>query len=151
MQIFRISDERHPVWDGTGAALIGGRWNSPGRQVIYGATNFASAMLEVLAHANIGRLPKSQVFVVATVPNNLTIERVESASLPSGWDSDNCLVARRFGDLWLDEKRSALLLVPSVVARQEFNVLVNPNHPDSHKLKVAAPQKVIWDKRLFMR
>jgi RES domain-containing protein len=151
MQIFRISDARHPVWDGAGAALVGGRWNSPGQQVISGAENFACAMLEVLAHANIGRLPKTQVFVVATVPNNITIERVESASLPSGWDCDNCQVARRFGDLWLHEKRSALLLVPSVVARQEFNVLVNPNHPDARKLKITAPQKVIWDKRLFMR
>ena len=29
MQLYRIGDERHPLWDGTGAALIGGRWNSP--------------------------------------------------------------------------------------------------------------------------
>jgi RES domain-containing protein len=24
-----IADKRHPIWDGTGAALVGGRWNSP--------------------------------------------------------------------------------------------------------------------------
>jgi hypothetical protein len=35
MQIYRIADSRHPVWSGTGAMLVGGRFNSPGRPVIY--------------------------------------------------------------------------------------------------------------------
>lgn len=42
-----------PLWDGTGAALVGGRWNSPGRPVIYGSLSYSCAMLEMLAHASI--------------------------------------------------------------------------------------------------
>ena len=37
---------------------FGGRWNSPGRRVIYAAESYAGAMLEVLVNANIGRMPK---------------------------------------------------------------------------------------------
>ena len=35
-------------------------------------------------------------------------------------------VARAFGDVWIREERTAVLLVPSVVARREMNVLLNP-------------------------
>lgn len=51
---YRIADRRHKIFDGQGAATFGGRWNSPGRRVIYAAETFAGAMLEVLVNANIG-------------------------------------------------------------------------------------------------
>lgn len=151
MQIFRIGDERHPLWDGTGAALIGGRWNSPGRSVIYGSLSYACAMLETLAHANIGRIPVTHRFIVANVPDDVAIERHDEGSLPNGWDTENNSTARGFGDRWLSESRSAILLVPSVVAKLEWNALVNPLHPDAARLNISAPEKVVWDKRLFER
>lgn len=149
MQIFRIGDERHPLWDGTGAALVGGRWNSPGRQVIYGSLSYACAMLEILAQANIGRIPLTQRFVIADVPNEVTVERHGLDTLPDGWDADNNSSARNFGDLWLNEARSAILLVPSVVAKLEWNALVNPLHPDAARLTRSTAENVVWDKRLF--
>jgi RES domain-containing protein len=151
MQIFRIGDERHPLWDGTGAALVGGRWNSPGRQVIYGSISYACAMLEILAQANIGRIPMSHCFVIADVPDDMMIERHDAKTLPAGWDAESSSAARDFGDLWLKEARSAILLVPSVVARLEWNALVNPSHPDAAHLNLSASEKVVWDRRLFER
>ena len=151
MQIFRIGDERHPLWDGTGAALVGGRWNSPGRQVIYGSQSYACAMLEILAHASIGRIPMTQRFVIADVPDDVMIERHNAGTLPAGWDAESNSAARGFGDQWLKEVRSAILLVPSVVARLELNALVNPLHPDTARLSLSAAQKVVWDRRLFER
>ena len=117
MRIVRIADSRHPVWDGTGAMLIGGRFNSPGRCAIHGALNLAGAMLEVLVHARIGKVPRHHVFVLAEVPADLTVERAEPAAIPAGWDTPDLQIARAFGDQWLAEARSAVLLVPSVVAR----------------------------------
>jgi len=149
MRIFRIGDERHPIWDGTGAAIIGGRWNSPGKPVIYGSLSYSCAMLEILAHANIGRIPMTHRFVAADVPDNVSVEYCYEPSLPSGWDSENSATARAFGDQWLKESRSAVLIVPSVIARLDQNALVNPLHPDTGKLIVTTPEKVIWDKRLF--
>ncbi len=151
MQIFRIADERHPLWDGTGAALVGGRWNSPGQPVIYGSLSYSCAMLEMLAHANIGRIPTTHCFVIAEIPDAVAIERHDAASLPVEWAVENSSAARLFGDRWLKEARSAILVIPSVVARLEWNALVNPLHPDSSKLIVSLPEKVVWDKRLFER
>ena len=151
IRIFRIGDERYPIWDGTGAALIGGRWNSPGRPVIYGSLSYSTALLEVLVHANIGRIPDTQRLVIAEAHSTVSIEQFELAMLPSGWDSDQLGIARKLGDQWLTENRSAILLVPSIVARLDWNALVNPLHPEACLLKVAVPEKVLWDKRLFER
>ena len=151
MQIFRIGDERHPIWDGTGAALIGGRWNSPGKPVIYGSLSYSCALLEILAHANIGRIPTTQRFVVADVPDRVSVASYDEQSLPVGWDSENSASARAFGDQWLKEERVAVLVVPSVIARLDRNALVNPLHPEANQLMVTAPEKIIWDKRLFER
>ena len=151
MQIFRIGDERHLIWDGTGAALIGGRWNSPGKPVIYGSLSYSCALLEILAHANIGRIPTTQRFVVADVPDSVSVASYDEQSLPAGWDSENSASARAFGDQWLKEGRAAVLIVPSVIARLDRNALVNPLHPDANQLMVTAPEKIIWDKRLFER
>jgi RES domain-containing protein len=151
MQIFRIGDERHPIWDGTGAALISGRWNSPGKPVIYGSLSYSCALLEILAHANIGRIPTTQRFVVADVPDRVSVASYDEQSLPVGWDSENSASARAFGDQWLKEERVAVLVVPSVIARLDRNALVNPLHPNANQLMVTAPEKIIWDKRLFER
>jgi RES domain-containing protein len=58
--------------------------------------------------------------------------------------------SRRFGDQWLGERRSAVLLVPSVVLQgRELNVLINPDHSDFVRIKTTSPETVIWDPRLF--
>lgn len=149
MQIYRIADGRHPIWDGTGAAFIGGRWNSPGKPVIYGSLSYSCAMLEILAHANTGRIPETQQYVIVDVPGSVSVEIVEENQLPEGWDSENNAPARAFGDQWLNQARTAILIVPSVIARLDQNALVNPLHPDAKKVIVSEPKKVIWDKRLF--
>jgi RES domain-containing protein len=149
MRIVRIADSRHPVWDGTGALLVGGRFNSPGRAVIYGALTFAGAMLEVLVHARIGKVPRHHVSVTAQVPDDVPLERAEPGMLAPGWDSADLGIARAYGDRWISEARSAVLLVPSVVARGEWNAMVNPTHPDAGRIVVGAPEAVVWDARLF--
>ena len=149
MYLYRIGDERHPLWDGTGAALIGGRWNSPGRSVIYASLSYGGAMLEILAHASIGRVPTTHRYVIADVPDDVSVERHDATTLPMDWDADNTVSARRFGDAWLNEMRSAIMIVPSVVARLEWNALVNPAHPQASRITLSAAERVVWDKRLF--
>lgn len=151
MQIYRIGDSRHTLWDGTGAAMVGGRWNSPGQPAIYGSLSYACSLLEILVHANIGRIPTTHCYVVAEVPAAVLIERHDSPALPLGWDGDDPSIARRFGDQWLAELRSAVLIIPSVVAKLEWNAVVNPLHPAAVQLAVSQSQKVIWDQRLFGR
>ena len=60
-------------------------------------------------------------------------------------------VARAFGDSWVRERRTAVLVVPSVVARRERNVLLNPQHAEFKKIVAGSPEPVVWDARLFAR
>ena len=148
-QAWRIADGRFDPFSPVGAALVGGRWNSPGLGVIYGSRSFAGAMLECLAHAGIGRVPRTHVAVEITIPNSLTIEHGDQSSLLVGWNQANLRVARAFGDAWIRELRTAVLVVPSVVARTEGNVLINPRHPDFKGIVAGTPEPVVWDARLF--
>ena len=148
LRAYRIADSRHPIFEGTGAAALGGRWNSPGRRVIYASETYAGALLEKLAHTNIGRVPNSQVYLEIEIPEGMEIEILISASLPD-WDQAGQRASRVYGDAWYDEQRSAVLLVPSIITRVERNVVINENHPAFPKIKASTPRPVIWDERLF--
>ena len=58
-------------------------------------------------------------------------------------------VAKSFGEAWLQSARSAILVIPSVVARMERNVLINPAHSDFVRIHPDLHQSVWWDSRLF--
>lgn len=148
-QAWRIADGRFDPFSPVGASLVGGRWNSPGLGVIYASRSYAGAMLECLAHAGIGRVPRTHVAVEIAIAEALAVERHDESSLPPGWDHADLRVARALGDAWIRELRTAVLIVPSVVARREGNVLINPQHPDFSGIIGGAPEPVVWDARLF--
>ena len=150
-QAWRIADRRFDVFSPVGASLVGGRWNSPGLGVIYASRSYAGAMLECLAHAGIGRVPKTHVAIEIAIAAAVSVEQQGECSLPVGWDHADLHVARAFGDAWIRERRTAVLVVPSVVARREVNVLLNPRHADFKKIVAGSPEPVVWDARLFRR
>jgi RES domain-containing protein len=150
-QAWRIADGRFDVFSPVGASMVGGRWNSPGLGVIYASRSCAGAMLERLAHAGIGRMPGTHVAIEITVAGDVQVERHDESSLPVGWDHADLRVARAFGDAWVRERRTAVLVVLSVVARREANVLLNPQHPDFRRISAGSPEPVVWDARLFGR
>jgi RES domain-containing protein len=149
MRCFRIADGRFPLFDPIGARLHGGRWNSPGRGVIYAAETYAGAMLEVLVHSNIGRIPQTHSVITIEIPDELTLELLAAADLHD-WQASNQLASRAFGDRWLTEARTAVLKVPSLATQgREHNILLNSAHPDFAKITHTAPEPVVWDERLF--
>lgn len=148
---YRIADARQPIFDGSGAALVGARWNSPGHPVIYAGASYAGAMLERLVHAGTGRIPKNQKVVVISIPAKVTREEWAIEKLPQGWDLDDNRVSQRLGDEWLVSRRSAVLIVPSAVAKYEKNVVINPVHPHFRWIVASKPESVVWDARLFTR
>ena len=148
-EVWRIADGRFDPFSPVGAALVGGRWNSPGLGVIYASRSYAGAMLECLAHAGIGRVPRTHVAVEVAIAGAVTVERHDETVLPVGWDQADLRVARAFGDAWIRELRTAVLVVPSVVARRESKVLINPRHSGFSGIVASAPEAVVWDARLF--
>src|SRR5690349_2685241 len=112
----------HPVWDGTGAAIHGGRWNPIGAPVIYATSSLALAMLERLVQRrNLG----STLVVEAEVPEGIAIDDLMAAP-PPGWRLLGSPEAAAAGGAWLAASRRALLRVPSAVVPREANYLVNP-------------------------
>ncbi|HEU4451857.1 MAG TPA: RES domain-containing protein [Longimicrobium sp.] len=147
---YRTTKTRHPVYDGTGAALIGGRWNSPGRPVIYCADSFAGSILEILAHANRPlRVPGPHHAAQIEFPDDLAVEILDEAALPE-WNEESGAVSREFGDRWMAEARTPILSVPAATARPfGRNLMINPAHPDATRIRVSVPVMIEWDVRLF--
>ncbi len=150
LRLWRIVTGSHPIWSGEGARLFGARWNPPGMPAIYTGTSFALCLVEILVHANRKTPPSAARFVEATVPDAVAREVFDGAAHP-GWDDlHDVRVAQRFGRAWLDERRSAVLLVPSVVtAGRDASVVVNPNHPEATKIAIGPETPVALDRRLF--
>jgi RES domain-containing protein len=146
---YRIGDPNgaYPIFDATGSMLFPGRWNTPASPVIYTSEHYSTAMLEKLIHGS-GSLPPNQHFIEITLPSGLSYEVVEPANLPE-WADPACHVPKAFGESWQQAKRSVLLFVPSVVARMEQNILINPEHPEFPRITHELHRPVWWDKRLF--
>jgi len=129
--------------------VYGARWNSPGRRVIYAAETYAGALLEMLVHAS-GNVPRSQGFIEITIPSGLRIEVAGPDDVPD-WDAASSAAARGFGNKWYDERRTAVLIVPSVVTRVETNILINQEHRDFALIRASPPRPVRWDERLWTK
>ncbi|QYK40074.1 MAG: RES domain-containing protein [Paracoccaceae bacterium] len=145
----RIGDAqgRFPIFDPGGAALVAGRWHDTDHPVIYASEHFATAMLEILAHSG-GVMPPRQHWIAITLPYGLSYEVFPEATHPD-WAAPDCATARAYGCTWRAEGRSAILLVPSIVARVERNILINPDHPEFRRIETGLHQPVAWDSRLF--
>jgi len=148
---YRIGDPEgaFPIYDAEGARLYPGRWNTHKSPVIYASEHYSTALLEKLVHANLV-MPANQHFIEITIPNGVPYEIFQTAAHP-GWDSRNETICKSFGQEWYEEKRSALLVVPSIPARPERNFLINPGHPDAGGITHTLPEPVWWDERLYGR
>lgn len=142
MFLWRIAaDTRRYAADdlsGAAAAAHPGRWNDDGQAVIYAAPTLAMAVLETAAHIDDAGLPLNRYVLRIQVPDEVWAARVEVdlASLPPTWSA---IPAGRgsvsVGRAWLSAKRSALLLVPSVIVPEERVALLNPAHPAAKRCK----------------
>lgn len=150
MTAYRIGDPAgaYPIYSADGARREAGRWHRRGQPIIYAAEHYSTAMLEKLVHYS-GSLPPGQHFIVISIPAGVSYEVVTVHSLP-GWERADQRAARAFGARWIDDVRSAVLLVPSVVARLEQNVLINPAHADAARITAGVEQPIWWDSRLFV-
>ena len=149
LTVYRIGDPKgaFPIFSGEGARRVAGRWHRRGQPVIYAFEHYSTAMLERLVHYS-GAMPAGQHFIAITIPVGVTYEVATEHSVP-GWERNDKRAARAFGAQWIDERRSAILLVPNVVARMESNVLINPAHPQAAQITPGLEHPIWWDSRLF--
>jgi RES domain-containing protein len=147
-QSWRIVKEKHAAtaFNGDGARLNGGRWNSVGTSVVYTSGSMALAALESLVHLN---PPVTFKFVAIPIEfDDALIEEV--AELPANWrEEPPPLATKEIGDLWIQGVRSAVLKLPSVIIPSEPNYLLNPAHPDFKKIVIGRFNHFSFDPRLI--
>jgi RES domain-containing protein len=96
-------------------------------------------------------VPEDLYLCEAEIPDEL-VASFPLSKLPSDWAHyPPGEGTRQIGVAWLASTESVALRVPSVVAPDSFNILLNPTHPDS--VHIVAGECAAWspDARLFDR
>ena len=147
MTLWRISN--HATLDGAGGLRAAGRWHTRGARIVYCAQNPASALLEILVHAEIAieDIPVAFRWLEIDAPDSVAVETVDPGLLGPAWRSQPA-ATRRLGDHWLAASRSALLRVPSAIVPETWNVLINPLHPGAARIRVVRVHQQTVDRRL---
>lgn len=149
IEVWRIVKTRYAdrAFDGEGARRSGGRWNSPGRPVVYTAATISLAVLEIFVHLKDREILSSY----SVIPARVKEKHVEDlAELPAGWRSYPAPPElQMIGDEWLQSERSVVLRVPSVVVESESNYLINPLHSAFEQIEIGDPRPFVVDPRLL--
>jgi RES domain-containing protein len=93
--------------------------------------------------------PADLISIEGDIPDKLPVGRLALNTLPADWHKTRDESLRRFGDDWIHGGQSATLLVPSAAIRGEWNVLLNPVHPDFSAIRFHEPVPFKFDLRMF--
>lgn len=151
MEVYRLSREKFAsTLSGKGAAIKGARWNSVGVELIYTAGNRSLAMAEVAVHFSLATLPSDYVMMSIFIPDDISLLKLNVADLPADWNTfPHPSSTQIIGDKFVAENKYCVLQIPSSVTQGDYNLLINPNHPDFKKVKIIATEKFPFDKRIF--
>ena len=137
------------AFDGEGARIYGGRWNSVGVPLVYTSATISLAILEMLVNVGEESMLNSYSLAFAEFYDSL-VTRVDVTKLPPNWKESPVPPAlQAVGDAWVASKASAILEVPSAIVENESNFLINPLHKDFPKIKIGKSRPFPFDERLF--
>jgi RES domain-containing protein len=151
-RVFRVlrAAYAHNPFDGEGAYRYGGRWSSPGTRLAYTSEHQSLAMLEYFVHLDPEDAPDDLVLATADVPDNLSRERLQTGEMPSCWrETPAPPELAQIGDEFVKKAENCLLLVPSALAVNENNWLIDPQHSEFKKIALHAPEPLRYDPRMF--
>lgn len=151
MEVYRLAHRDFAGIDGKGGLYHSGRWHSKGALVVYTASSKALALLERLVHENASQIPPFTLLTL-WVPDDAPATVLSPRELPTGWDTlPDTDVVRRIGDAWLADRQHGFLRVPSAIVPDEFNLLMNPVHPEVSRVKIVDSRPFHYDRRLLDR
>lgn len=153
MIVYRIERAKYleTTLHGFGAALSNGfRWNSLNTRLVYTSESRALATLEVSVHLDLSEdLPDDRYYVEIDIPDSLPILEVHINDLPLDWDSKPPNTTTQIiGDDFVLYNQAAILKVPSSIVPEEYNYLLNPFHPEFHKIHKIKAHKMQFDSRI---
>jgi len=125
------------------------RWNSKDVKMIYTASSRSLACLENVVHRS--RFGLNQLFDVMIIdcPDSVNIKAISLNNLPTDWTDFNQMHAtQQIGNEWIKKQESVAIKVPSSIIEEEFNYLLNPEHPDFKKIKLVKVVPFVFDQRI---
>jgi len=132
--------------------LHGGRWNRKDIPVVYASENRSLATLEFWVHVPLSILPSNLSIACLDISDDIVVEQISIADLPKNWrDYPTPPELADLGSEWAMAMRSLLLRVPSVVVLDEFNILINPKHPDLNRVVISSVESYMFDRRLIRK
>lgn len=135
--------------DGEGAKKTGGRWNSPGTAVVYASGTTSLAVLEMLVHLGSPSVLPAYVLIECQFDSQLVIP-LQRAILPANWRAyPPPPEVQALGDKWVKLGDSAILEVPSVLAPNESNFVLNPGHAGFSSIEIVQTLPFAFDVRLL--
>jgi len=150
-RIWRISN--YADLEGLGGLKAGQRWHTRGRRIVYCAPSPAAAILETLANFEIDSiedLPSGYQLLAIEFPDSVSRARVDLKNLPKDWLAPQQLAAtRKIGDGWLAAAKYPAIEVPSAVAPETWNTLLNPVLLPGTRIRITGVARYPFDPRLF--
>ena len=138
------------AFDGEGARVYGGRWNSRGQSCVYLAGSESLAILEILVHLdNARQITHYALFSVELDEKDIML--LDHDFLPHNWQEDPAPAdTADLGDEWLSSQSSLALCVPSSIVTRERNFLLNVDHPAfDNMMDTKVELEFSMDTRLF--
>jgi RES domain-containing protein len=130
----------------------GGRWNSPGRGVVYCSSSLALAAMECWVHMDedAREHPNAMSAVLLDYPDDAPVFTVPREDLPDDL-SDPCCedLCRTIGDAWRKRGDSLVLIAPSFVVPHEVNFMLNPEHPSMRDVTIVSVEEFQFDPRMM--
>ena len=138
------------AFDGDGARITGGRWNSKGVPCVYTSASESLALLEILVHLQDASLLRYYTVFELQIPENL-IAAIPEDKLPSDWQQPLAPPSTAvLGDEWLKSASLEMALaIPSTIVPREMNYLLKIGHPEYRSTVSRAKQMPFYpDPRL---
>ncbi len=137
------------AFDGEGARLFGGRWNSKGVKIVYTSASASLATLETFVHLGIDARTVSHLLIEIDIPDEIII-KLDPSQLPDYWSVNPTPEAcQTIGNRWVASMKSAVLAVPSAIMKIERNYLINPEHPDFKNIIIEKGTSYVFDERMW--
>jgi RES domain-containing protein len=152
-RVYRILRKRYAKtpFDGEGAYRYGGRWSSPGVRLAYASEHLSLAMIEYFVHFDRDDPPPDLVVAAADVPDDVSRVYFAVVKLPATWRQTRAPAElAAIGDRFARRQREAILVVPSALAPDESNWLLNPAHPDFRRVRILPSEPFSYDARFFV-
>ena len=149
MEVFRLAVTEYSDLKGIGGLFGSGRWHKEGNLVVYAASSRSLSVLEKFIHEEDIDVPDLSMISIY-IPDDMPYEQYTLHDLPENWDSihsANLDGTQSMGTKFLIAAAYAYLKVPSAIVPHEYNYIINPAHPDVHRIKIIDKHDYRYDGR----